>query len=417
MQIRPMLFALATIASPAGAQRVSLTLDSARATVRAGHPEVRAALAEARAARAAAVSVGRLDNPVVSVDHESARSSGVGSSELVVAVEQPLDIWGRRSGRGDAAMLRAGAADVRAAATVARIEEDVTLAFITAVATEWQEGVAERNLEALDRATRIAAERRDAGDISGLDARRLQLERTRAVARLAGARHARHVALVRLAALIGAPPASLDDAMLVMDTLPDFSPALPIDSLRILARLAPSEPLARELEHRAALRETAAAERNRIPVPRLRLGGKWVSTVGEPSRNGLVAGIALPLPLWNGGGAAVDAALADADAARAVLEAAHRTLDAELLDAWEGLHDHVDAFRQLHQGLALHGDAVRRALEVAYAEGELTLAEWLDALRTEQETATLHAELWAELAGRLARLERLTGLDLFAETP
>jgi cobalt-zinc-cadmium efflux system outer membrane protein len=415
---KPLLFvALVAIASPAGAQHARLTLDSARAAARASHPEIRAARADARAARATAAALGRLDNPVLSVDHESARASGVGGSELIVALEQPLDIWGRRTARGDAALLRAAAADARAAATLARIEEEATLAFTTALAAGWQAAVAEDALAAFDRATRIAEERRDAGDISGLDARRLQLERTRAVARLAGARHERHVALTRLAALIGVRPASVAEVTLVMDTLPDFAPALPVDSLQTLSRLVPSELLARELEHRATLREVAAAERARIPVPRLRAGAKWESNEGSDSRSGLVAGIALPLPLWNGGGAAVGAAVADADAADAALEATRRAREVEVLDAWEGLHDHVDAFRQVHQGLTLHGDAVRSALDVAYAEGELTLTEWLDALRTAQETASLHAELWTELAGRLARLERLTGLDLFAETP
>jgi cobalt-zinc-cadmium efflux system outer membrane protein len=124
----------------------------------------------------------------------------------------------------------------------------------------------------------------------------------------------------------------------------------------------------------------------------------------------------MPLPFWNSGGAAVAAAMADADAASANLEAARRNLEVELLEAWGGLKDQVDAFGEVQQGLSVHGEPVRRALEVAYQEGELTLTDWLDALRTEQETASLHAELWIALSSRLARLERLTGLDLFEET-
>jgi cobalt-zinc-cadmium efflux system outer membrane protein len=416
MQMRFMLFALVVAPLSAGAQQPRLSLDSARIAARAGHPDIRAALADARAARATVVSFGQLDNPVLSVDHESAGAAGIGTSQLIVALEQPLDIWGHRSARGGAALLRAAAADARAAAIQARVEERVTLAFTTAVAAGWEAAVAERALAAFERATRIAEERRDAGDVSGLDARRLQLERIRAVARLATARRTRHVALTRLGALIGGDPSSFDSIRLVMDTLPDFAPAIGLDSLHALAQVAPSELLARELERRAAVREVEVAERARIPVPRLRAGGKWESGDNGPLQSGLVAGLSMPLPFWNSGGAAVAAAMADADAASANLEAARRNLEVELLEAWGGLKDQVDAFGEVQQGLSVHGEPVRRALEVAYQEGELTLTDWLDALRTEQETASLHAELWIALSSRLARLERLTGLDLFEET-
>ncbi|HPF62147.1 MAG: TolC family protein [Gemmatimonadetes bacterium] len=413
-----LLFApLLALPLPLLAQRPALTLDSARAVARAGHPDVIAAHALARAARAEAVALGRLDNPVLAADRESSGVSGTSASQIIIQVEQPLDIWGRRTGRGDAATLRAAAADVRTGAAAARVQEATTLAFVEAVAADWRVAADARALAAFDRAVRILGERQRAGDASGLDGRRLALERSRALARLAASRHAHHVAMAELAGLLGEAPSALEPVALVMDTLPNFTPATTLDSLRRAAERAPSELLARQLERQAATRNVDAAARARWPVPLLRLGGKWEQFTDAASRSGFVAGISLPLPTWDGGGAALQAAESEADARDAGVEAAKRRLEIELTEAWDGLRDHAGVVAELRRELAEHGDAIHQALEVAFAEGELSLTAWLDAVRSEQETLAIHAELWAELAGRLARLERLTGLDFFRETP
>ena len=53
------------------------------------------------------------------------------------------------------------------------------------------------------------------------------------------------------------------------------------------------------------------------------------------------------------------------------------------------------------------------AFEAAYAEGEIGLLEWLDAVRAYQEAETTFVSLWAEYIARRAALERATGASLF----
>nr|MBA2293085.1 TolC family protein [Gemmatimonadales bacterium] len=312
-----------------------LTLDSARAAARNAHPSIQAAVHRARALRADAAGVGRLTNPTLMVDREAAGTGAAATSQFIAQVEQPLDIWGRRSARSDAAAFLADAADVRAAAVTARIEEEVTVAFASAVSAGWREVAARGALSAFDRAVGIINERLGAGDASGLDARRLQLGRTRALAVLVGAQHDRHVSLATLAGLMLENPTALADIHLRMDTLPEFIPRISLDSIGLTARFAAGEVLALELESRAAAQAAVATGKAQIPVPSLRLGAKWERGNDLPARRGLVAGMSLPIPAWNGGGAAVNAARANADATIGELDAARRSLESELYGVLE----------------------------------------------------------------------------------
>jgi outer membrane protein TolC len=57
-------------------------------------------------------------------------------------------------------------------------------------------------------------------------------------------------------------------------------------------------------------------------------------------------------------------------------------------------------------------DAALRAVRTAYAEGEITLVEWLDAVRAYQEARSTVADLQAESLVRQAALERAAGLPI-----
>jgi len=56
--------------------------------------------------------------------------------------------------------------------------------------------------------------------------------------------------------------------------------------------------------------------------------------------------------------------------------------------------------------------AALRAAQVAYDEGEISLAEWLDAVRAYQEAEVSYATLRAESLIRRAALERAIGAPL-----
>ena len=53
-----------------------------------------------------------------------------------------------------------------------------------------------------------------------------------------------------------------------------------------------------------------------------------------------------------------------------------------------------------------------RAVQASYAEGEITLVEWLDAVRAYQDAESTFATLQAEVAVRRAALARAVGVSL-----
>jgi len=59
--------------------------------------------------------------------------------------------------------------------------------------------------------------------------------------------------------------------------------------------------------------------------------------------------------------------------------------------------------------------AAMRAVQAAYSEGEITLVEWLDAVRAYQEAESTYATLLAEAVVRRAALERAIGASLTAD--
>jgi len=66
----------------------------------------------------------------------------------------------------------------------------------------------------------------------------------------------------------------------------------------------------------------------------------------------------------------------------------------------------------LRPQLGAEAAAALRAAETAYGEGEITLVEWLDAVRAYQEAEASFAALQAEYIIQRAALERAVGTGL-----
>jgi outer membrane protein TolC len=66
----------------------------------------------------------------------------------------------------------------------------------------------------------------------------------------------------------------------------------------------------------------------------------------------------------------------------------------------------------LRAQLGPEAEAALQAAEVAFAEGEITLLEWLDAVRAYQEAEAAFADVLAESYTQRAALERLLAVPL-----
>jgi len=413
------LAGLAWLPRPATAQQPPrpFTLEEARAVARAVSPDLAAARAAVDAAWGRARQVGARTNPTLSYAYEQTAAGGQRNSQSIVALEQPLEITGVRGARYEAARLRREAAEAGLRAAGGQVRFEITQAYALAQAADERMALAERAATAFDRAQRVTGERLVAGDVSGYEARRIRLEGARYAVLRAEAALARRTAFVALAAMVSAASDSLVlPALAPAEALPPMSSAIGRDSILTLALARHPELVAAERQAGAALADARAAGRERIPVPIASVGWKTERTATGGSRlDGFVAGIALPLPFWDRRGGAVAAAQADAHRRGAEVEMLRRRVAREAEEAYAALRTAEEEVARLAPALGPEAAAALSAAEAAYAEGEISLVEWLDAVRAYHEAESVFVTLRAELHVRRGALERATGGTLFED--
>lgn len=407
----PFVLLSAQVATPS-----RLTLREARQTARRASPELAAAREAVAAAAARERQARAFPNPTLAYQREQTSEDGASNSQNIASIDQPLEIGGQRRARVAAARLRREAGVARLAAAEVQLDYDVTRAYALAIAADRRAALAETAAGAFDRARTVSETRLTAGDVSGYANRRIRLEAARYGALLAEAQLARRTARLALAALTFPGADSFPSLTAILE---DSIVAGPVtvtgDSLQSFALRNRAELRAAILDAEAAAADARLVSRERVPVPVLTAGVKNEEVVGGGELNGFVAGISLPLPLWDRRGAAVDAANADARRRVAEAEVVRRRVGREVAEALDGLRAIEEQLAVLAPQLGAESQRALRAAQVAYAEGEISLVEWLDAVRAYQEAESTFASLRAESLIRRAGLDRAVGIPILGE--
>ena len=395
----------------------TLTLAHARESARRLSPELTAAREGTRAATARERQARAFPNPTLSYQREQTSENGQTNSQNIISLDQPLEIGGQRGARAAAGRLRREVADARLAAAEAQLDFEVTRAYALTIAADRRAALAHEAAGAFSRARRASETRLVAGDVSGYAHRRVQLEATRYAGVLAEAVLAQRTARLTLASLIAQNPDVLAplDAVL-KDPVGGSSVTLTTDSLRALALRHRADLRLAVLEAEASAADARVIGRERIPVPVLTGGAKTEQVVGGADFRGFVAGVSLPLPLWDRRSDAVEAANADARRRVAEADVVRRRIVREVDEAADGLRAVDEQLALLAPQLGPESQRALRAAQVAYSEGEVSLVEWLDAVRAYQEAEATFASLRAESLIRRAALERAVGLPLLEES-
>jgi cobalt-zinc-cadmium efflux system outer membrane protein len=407
----------ASLGQPSG-----LTLAEGQAAARQASPDLRAAREAVAAARARERQANALLNPTLSYGREQTSRSGQSNAQDIAQLEQPLEIRGQRRARRETARLRGEVADARLTAAERLLDYDVARAYATIAAAARRAALADEAATAFIEAGRVTTQRLAAGDVSGYAARRLQLEAVRYAAQRADAMLALRAARIELATVVGVAPDSMTPPPVTVLGIATTEPLPPLDSLRVSALVSRPELRALTLEAAATAAEARLAAAERIPTPTLSAGYKResVNPGGSGTTMGLhgfVAGFSLPLPVFDRRRASIEAAGADTRRREAETDALRRRVRLEVEAAYAALGA-VDAqLELLRPQLGENARLALRAGQAAYAEGEITLVEWLDAVRAYQEAESTFATLQADAMIRRAALERAVGIPLFARPP
>jgi cobalt-zinc-cadmium efflux system outer membrane protein len=352
----------------------ALTLDQALALARQFHPAAAESAAIARAAGLRARDEAHWLNPSLDFLHENFGGDLRRSAETTLSAAQPFEIGGARRAR----IQLAEAEERLAAAGLASREREIALGTGGAFLDTWwleRRLALLRRLEDVASATITAAEERahaGAGPaVEGLRARTVlserRIERRAVEAELIAARQ-------QLALQWGAQATTFDTLMLAEPTLPPE----PGPGTWSAALAQHPERLSAQAERDAAAARLREAKAMRIPD--LTVSG-GVRHFQETGGNGFLAGLSLPLPLWNRHGQLVRAAEAEQQAADLHVNRVQARLQLALVAATERLKAAVERHEEARTQLVPAAFEALRQLQRGYRAGRFTYLDQLEGQR------------------------------------
>ena len=390
------LLALASSAL-AGEQRVRLTLDESLVLLRRQNPEVLAGVLRVRAAGGDLRTARALPNPTLSAGAGNfalgrTNPHGLGPGDTVVSqvgLEEELVLWGKRGARIAAATGHEAQAEAERADLDRKLAFEVRSHFVEVMVTSERLRLARENLERYRETVRVSEARARNGDISTADFDKIALEQRGFEHEVADAEVARREAVGELLPLLGV---DAGDVEAVGDLAP---PAVPDDLDHLL-----TEALARRPDLKAAERAAEAAE----AALRLARAEAWPNvTVGlgythseflvsGDLSNQIGANFSLPLPVFNRNQGEIQRAEAEALIARHEAQKLRLEIPQEVRTAVASYGVARERVSRFEQAFLRQAAEARKATEVSYREGAISLLEFLEAERSNVQTQREHLD-------------------------
>ena len=360
---------LPAVAPRTGPLPAQLTLPQALEEAAARSPAVVAAEREVSAAEARLRQAGYRNNPELSVEVENFAGTGalrgLRSTEITTAVNQRLDLGGRRTARVGVARAEVRVQQLRLAIARADLARTVREQFARAGSARERLDQAEDNLTWARELARVTGLLVEAGRDPPLRAVRARSALAQASAALEAAQAEELAARSSLAALFGVSTPVTRVTGPALDLIPGQVTA----ERSLEVQLADAERLAAG----AGVRQQQA-ERRLDPAV-----GVGVRHVRETGDFGLVAGVSMPLQVFDrnqGGIAAARAIEAAAEARRASILA---TTTAQARNAIANVEAAKRRVSALSQSAVPEAAEALRLTQRSYEEGRASLLELLDA--------------------------------------
>ena len=370
-----------------------LTLAQALEESYARSPSVVAAQAEVAAAQARARQAGYRQNPELSIEAQNFAGTGAlrgfRATETTLSVNQRLDLGGRRSARLGQARADLILQQLRLAVARAELAQNVRQEFARTIAARERLEQADENVALTKELARVAGLLVDSGREPPLRALRARSALAQAQAQQEAARAEDLSARTRLSALLGSST-PVDSA--VHGSLDEVGQAINVDR-SLFTRVAAADVAVAE----AAL----AVQRSEGRIdPAVGVGIRHIRETGDV---GLVAGMSMPLQLFNRNRGNIDAAQQAVAAAQARQRAALIDVTSRGRAAIAAVEAAKRRLVALQKSALPEAKEALRLAQLSYASGRATLLELLDA---QNAYVTTQASLTdAELSLSLATAE------------
>ena len=364
-------------------------------------------LAEARAdiarAEGLAQQAGVRPNPTVGLEIEnfsgSGPYSGISQAETTASISQTLELGGKRSARVSAAQGEVVAARQRAQRAQVDFRFDLAVAYAEAEASDRRLLLAREALGLAEEDARIARAFVEQGREPEL--RRIQAEAAVQAARatVEEAQAAGATAFANLTALSGSAAPITSIPVSLLDGTPPRSAISPV------ASNAPGYLVA-QAEREAARRRLALERRRAVPDVNVSVGFRRFE---NSDASAFIAGVSVPLPLFDRNRGNVRAVQAEVTAAEARLNAARFDAEATVRASTARATAAETRLAAAREGERAAQEAYRLT-RIGYEGGKLSLAELLVARRalTDARGQTIAAA--SERVSAQAALARMSGV-------
>lgn len=308
------------------------------------------------------------------------------NQEMKFEVQQTFEPGGRRGLRAEQASYGVAASQASVRDTLRQLRFDVRRAYMSVVLAKADDEVARTTLEEIDKVLALNRARYEQGELSGVELRRLQVERFRFADDAFAAELALRNSRSSLLALLNVPP--LDQPFdTVEDLLPTPYPGATATPAQEIAGSAITLALASRPDLTAARRDQQWADagfrlQRALRNPVFSVGAGLQRDFGA---NGLVVTFAMPMQLFNSNQGGVARAGAEQQQATARLAAVEARVTLEVQQA---LNAADVARRRVNYVEGEYLKSAREARDIvlaSYRSGAATLIDYLDAQRALRE--------------------------------
>ena len=386
----------------------------------ANNPQLMAARNEIEITDAERIDASKRLNPAFSTYFEDYRlfSSEMGpffqTQEITVRLDQEIETAGKRKLRAQAAGLRTQAQKAEYANARRALVLEVRRAYFQGVLAQTNLEVAEAVLKEIDRVIELNRTRLEKGDISGIELKRVEVERLKFIDDVFAARLALVNAKATLLALLGLPQTDASfkfSGILMMDPRTvDSSDGIP--PLLTLVELE-SQAFDKRPDLKASMFEQKRADtetlhQRALRSPNITLTGGYKRNLID---NTVAFGFTFPLKIYNRN----EGGIAKAAAEKARSEnLATSTRQQVLLDIRKA-HNAVEINRQrveyIEKESIKKADESRQIVLAAYRFGEMDLINLLDAERAYRETRRIYNQALYDYRMSLYELGSSVGLE------
>jgi cobalt-zinc-cadmium efflux system outer membrane protein len=391
-----------------------LTLKTALRLALERNPTLGAAASAVDAAEGERLNVSFRPNPAVTFESanyplfEPARPSFVDNQELALRVDQEIETAGRRRLRTDVADAGVAIAEALLEAARRGVALEARRAYFGAVLAKADLTVAQATLDEIDRVISLNRARFDQGEVSGVEVRRLQVERLRFVDDVFAAELALRNAKSALLALLNAP-----------DLAVDFEVTEPLSPPGGLRRVASREAV--QTQAVAARPDLAAARRGlqqadtetrlqrALRTPNVTVGGGYRRDFGT---NAVVFGVTVPLQIFNRNQGGVTRAEAERRRAEQLTEAAITQVRLDVQQAFNAVEVSAARVDYIEREYLQNAEQTRETVLASYRLGAANLIDFLDAQRGFRDTVRTYNRALYEHRLSLFQLAAATGAPL-----